>query len=665
MLAAPPTRRRPRRRPHCAAVAAATLVLAAVMAGRAHAEEPAPERITDLIDFRSGSVEADPQLRELTLRRDVVVTYGRYRIESDALHLALTPGGILVEGEGEVAFCPCADPPITIQFSGGRVAPPGDLLVAYPRLRVLGVPVFALPYLWLRSPERVGLLPPRMAWRGEDGLLAGAGVHLPWRSGDGATRFLDVRGAGYLQGGAETSVRLETPRTTTFALVDEIDGTRAVLDARGSLELGDASEPTLAWDADAVRGERGRRGTVELAPAAQRHDHAAAETALRLDGGRANGLVAAAVRARGGRGDGALVAGPQGTLALGGGVAGAGVWDGDVRALALGDGGGGTTSVVVAGSGVELYARPGPLDVRLALRGRGRLAERRPDLPDVGAPAAGAGAGGTSRDAVGAARVEVGLPLARSWERGSGAAPLVHTIGPVAEARAAVAAREGGDFLAVERAALPAWSWLAAGGAATAIGRWTGSALRLEARAGAIGEEGQRPLLLAHGRLLATAPALRTSIEGALVGSDAAAFRIDDGGPSDGRAAGAALIGALRLGQELGPSIGVDAAGQSGSGAGRARAVAGGTAAALPGEDLDWLAGGGWSGGAEAAVPLSRSVRALARADADLGQAELVALRGGATYRHPCGCVAAELFAQHRLGRDGVDIWLGVDLAPP
>lgn len=610
-------------------------------------------------------MEADPQLRELTLRGDVVVTYERYRIESDALHLALTPGGIMVDGEGKVAFCPCADPPITIEFSGGRVAPPGDLLVAYPRLRVLGVPVFALPYLWLRSPERVGLLPPRIAWRGEDGLFAGAGVHVPWRSSDGATRFLDVRGGGYLQGGAETSLRLETPRTTTFALLDEIDGTRAVLDARGSLEIGEPGDVTLAWDADAVRGERGRRGTVELAPAAQRHDHAAAETVLPIGNATAGGLVAAGLRARGVRGDGALVAGPLGTVALGGALSAAGTWDADLRALALGDGGGGTTSVALARAGAALDARPGPLEVRSGVQGRARLAERPPERPFIGAPVAPGAAGtasGAARDVAAAAHLELGLPLARSWAGDGGAAPLVHTIGPIAEARAAIARRDGSDFLARERMAIPAWSWLAAGGGATAIGRWTGSALRLEARVGALGEDAQQPLLLGHGRLVGTTPAVRISAEGALVGSDAAAFRLEESG--EGRA-GAAVVGVLRLGTELGPSIGVDAAGQSGSGSGAARAVAGGTAAALPGEDVDWLVEDGWSGGADVTVPITRSVRVLARADADLGEAELVGLRGGAAYRHPCGCVAAELFAQHRVGREGVDVWLGVDLAPP
>src|SRR5262249_38632584 len=75
---------------------------------------------------QAGDIEADAQLKNLTLRRDVIVTYGRYRMQADELRLSVTPGGIFVDGEGRVAFCPCADPPVAIAFSGGRVAPPGD-----------------------------------------------------------------------------------------------------------------------------------------------------------------------------------------------------------------------------------------------------------------------------------------------------------------------------------------------------------------------------------------------------------------------------------------------------------------------------------------------------------------------------------------------------------
>ena len=46
-------------------------------------------------------------------------------------------------------------------------------------------------------------LPPRLAWRGADGLLAGPGVHLPWVESGGRLAALDIYVSGYSSGGAE------------------------------------------------------------------------------------------------------------------------------------------------------------------------------------------------------------------------------------------------------------------------------------------------------------------------------------------------------------------------------------------------------------------------------------------------------------------------------
>jgi hypothetical protein len=639
-------------------IAAVAAVVSAASASRA--QEERVEQITDLLSFQAGDVEADPALRELTLRNRVVVTYQRYRIESDALHLALTPGGIMVEGEGRVAFCPCADPPIAIAFSGGRVAPPGDLLVSFPRLEVLGVPVFALPYMWLRSPEKVGLLPPRLAWRADDGLLAGAGVHVPWRGRHGERRALDLRAAGYLEGGAEVSARFETPASTTFVLVDEIRGTRAVIDARGSLpsprtyQSRPAEDAALSWDIDAVRGDRARTGTIELAAAAQPFDAAAAETSLGFGVESARGIAAAGLRARAVRGEGRVFGGPLASAGIGGPLASLGSWDTALHAMALGDGRAETHGAAAAMLGAELDGRPGPLDLRLSARGRARVAQAdsRPSSE-------------RAQDAVAAARFEAGLPLARSFGGRRAALPLVHTIGPIVEARAAVGGHRGAA-LSDDRIPIPRASWLGAAGGATALGNYAGRAVRLEVRGGAYGAQDEEPLAIAHARVHAWTPALAAGFETALVGADPDAFEIpaDVDAPPSGRE-GAAVIGSVRLGPQEGPYIAVDAAGQSGAGAAAARAVAAGTAAALPGDELSYLDVAGWTGGAEVQIPWTRTIRTNTRADADLTAGELLAIRGGAAYRHPCGCVAAELVGLHRLGREGVDVWLTVDLAPP
>ena len=60
-----------------------------------------------------------------------------------------------------------------------------------------------------------------------------------------------------------------------------------------------------------------------------------------------------------------------------------------------------------------------------------------------------------------------------------------------------------------------------------------------------------------------------------------------------------------------------------------------------------------------------KAVRAAARADVDLDAHSLLAVRGLARYRHPCGCFGLGVVAAHRVGRDGVDVTLSVDVTPP
>ena len=53
-------------------------------------------------------------------------------------------------------------------------------------------------------------------------------------------------------------------------------------------------------------------------------------------------------------------------------------------------------------------------------------------------------------------------------------------------------------------------------------------------------------------------------------------------------------------------------------------------------------------------------VRAAADADAETRQ--LVAALGSLELHDPCGCVVVRATVAHRIGRDGVDAWLAVDL---
>jgi hypothetical protein len=167
---------------------------------------------------------------------------------------------------------------------------------------------------------------------------------------------------------------------------------------------------------------------------------------------------------------------------------------------------------------------------------------------------------------------------------------------------------------------------------------------------------------VAHGRLSGGWRALAVGVEAAIVGTSGDAF--DVAPPAGAERAGAAAIGHARLGPERGPAIAVDVATQSGTGASEARAVAEGSAASLPGEDLPYLGATGWTGGAGALVPWTATWDSSVRADADLGAGELIAIRGAAGYHHRCGCLAAVANVAHRVGRGGVDVWLSLDLVP-
>lgn len=646
-------------------------------AQEAAAQDPAG---ADALTFRAGKVEADATLRELTLERDVLVTYGRYRLWSDRLHLTLSPtGGIRLNGEGKVALCPCPDPPITLAFSAARVEPPGDLVVDFPRLAIAGVPVLALPWLWLRSPDTIGLLPPLLAWRGDDGLVIGGGVHLPWPG-----HALQIRGAGYIEGGAEAQALFTSLATTTRVAWQEIHGRRVVVDAHGSLDTGGAG---LAWDIDAARGDRARSAAPDLRSAVLPFDSLAAETSLRVGPGASGAAARFATGVAGGaeRGEGAIAVGPSAFMGGGGPIGAFGTWEAAAGGLMLG-GDRGATPLARAHLGAEVDTRPGPLDVRLSSTLRARIV----GLTGGGdsAPTEPGDSGEPSRDAMAAGRLEVRLPFVRVFPAAPGDAPIQHWVVPVIEARAAALAQAGPPPRVIESPGeglarpplrdAPPTSWTVDAGLSTAVGRYTGQALSLDVRLGALGRSSSRrsdPTSAAdppeptpgavrpaaRARVAAHTAAASLGGEIGVVGPSSAETL-----PADARADGTGAFGIARarLGRPDRVTLRIEAAAQNDLGAGEARAIADGSAAALPGEALELLAEAGFSGAAELGVPWTRSLRTSVRADADLTAGELLALQGVLSYRHPCGCLGFTAAGAHRLGRGGVDIALSIDLLP-
>lgn len=367
---------------HCSAVmsrvAAATLVVTALDAlgaslAVAQPKKPPPAPVEEQprdvpywVNFQAGRVEADPEMQRLELDDDVVVQVDRYRLRSEHLILTRGPRGIVVDGEGRVAFCPCENAPIEFGFDRATVAPPTDLVLEQPTLRVGGVPVFWLPYLWLRSPSRFGLLAPEFAWRGSEGLLAGAGVHIPFNATSDAPppAALDIRAAGYFKGGARVSSMLMTPSTSTAVVWDHLNSSVMQLDAQGS-RTGEAGA-TLAWRAEALRGRRSRQSTISLEQAARRYDRASIDAAGAEHGG-VWGMGVEWQAERGGSFDAPGTFGPLAHVGYGGAVGNAGSADTSIGARTLYDRDRGTASLLLQRGELLLAARPGPFGTELAL----------------------------------------------------------------------------------------------------------------------------------------------------------------------------------------------------------------------------------------------------------------------------------------------------------
>lgn len=546
-----------------------------------------------------------------------------FRLTADELVLRELEGGVAVDGPARVSFCDCLRAPLAIGFDAAVLEEPGDLKLQQPRLEIGGVTVLALPWFWLRAKSQPGLLPPRVAWRGGDGLLLGGGVHLPWNRGESA---LGLGLAGYTQGGFELTSSMRTPSSSAHLRWDRIRGDLVALDARGSSTL--AARTTLAWDIDAIRGPRARSGTLDLGAASNPYDRAAVTSATRLG----PFLLGTGVRGLFARGEGGPFSGhafgPHLSLASGGALSSHGDWDallaGDLlaepRALHL----------LRAESGMALSALWGPLSTRLSLRESAALFSRE---------------GALGLDAMLLGRAEAGLPLGREF--GAGDSALVHLIEPRAELSGLVSHLPGEGF--EERHSLPllrddGGAALASLGLRTSLGpRFGSDGGSLDAAVGAFAsEETNRYAPLSR---------LRASLESrdwALSAEVAARLSREE--------RGRVILGQARVGAWEERFLAFEIAGREGIEPLAARLLA----SSLRTPSGGWLALSGWSAGAFAGTRLARVVRLEAGSHADLSAKELLGVQGAAGYEHPCGCLGASLSGQKRLGREGVDVFASV-----
>jgi hypothetical protein len=594
---------------------------------------------------RAQEVSFDASARSLELAGNVRVDSPPFHLTSQRIKLTRTRYGIEIVGKGSLAFCPCLGTPLRVDFDEAIVAPPGDLILKNPTLRFYSVPILPLPYFWLRSDEKLGVLPPDLAYRGKDGLYAGGGVHVPWKS-HGQKNALDLRGGAYVLRGFVADARLRTPSSTTKIRYDRLPGGGAgatgddglLVDARGATSSGELG---LSWDADVLRGSRGVASTTELDAAARRWDRATAEGALR--GGPF--IVSTAMRTvtrRGGELTDVGAAGPITSLRTSGAAGRSVTYDVTVEGGALRTSDGtlsrDTLSFARAEGGARLVGALGAVEASLSLRGAG----------DIGVDAT---RDGTDRAA--SARAHVGVPLVRRF----GAEtfdPWAHVVDPYVEA--AVVHAHGDNLLGMSAArgasGIDGTAPVTTAGFTTTLGRWSShEAFELGAAGG--GAFGSRRTSLRARPLARGRAAAALSWVG--VSGDVAAVR----GGDDETENGFATVGHVRLGRSDGLRLLTNVAGREGLDPVLARALVDAPLEPASG----FLVGAGTTGGAGLVVPWAHSVTTSVGADGDLTRRELVAARAGLELRDRCGCVTLRLMGAHRLGREGVDVWVALDFA--
>jgi hypothetical protein len=389
----------------------------------------------------------------------------------------------------------------------------------------------------------------------------------------------------------------------------------------------------LTWDIDAVRGTRARAAALDLDAAARAYDRAEAENSVR-PGGALLGFGVRAVGSRGGYGPSERwAAGPRVTLAASDAIADVGAWDVLSTFTALADPVLGSTELGRIGAGVEFAERPSFLLTRLGLRGAFSAAT----APDV-----------EGTDAVGIGSVEVAAPFVRLFEGGQ-----IHLIEPHARASFTAARTSGAYWSATGRptALAEGGVFVASLGARTTWGRWLDRAAgSLEADVGELVSTGR-----SEPSLPATVVRYRTSWttrDWAWSGEGAA--RLFD-------ARGQIAVGRLRLGEADGLHVRVRTAGRTGIEPIAARALAPANADEPSG---GWLSAEGWSVGGELGAKLGGAITTMIGADEDATSKTLLDARASVGYAHPCRCISVYAFAQERLARGGVDVWVSIDLAP-
>jgi len=586
--------------------------------------------------FGADQLHFDARAQALDASGHVHVDQPPFHLTSSDLRLRRVPLGVELDGPGTVAFCPCLGTPLAVRFRSATVAPPHDLILRDPVLEVFGVPVAWAPSIWLRSPGRVGVLAPEVAWRGADGLFLGEGIHVPWRKGD-LTRGVDLRAGAYLDGGAAVQAAMRTSVSETQVGWDLLRGKAGVaLGLHGATATEADSRPdSIAWEVDALRGARAVRATTDANVAAFPFDRAEGQASWRAGGWTfASGVRSLAPR--GGDLYSAGVGGPVVVARRADAIARIGSYDATIEGGAIVGGQSRMTSFARTEGGALLATHLGAAGASLALRALG-------DVADDGAR--------SGVDGAAQARATSGVPLERSFASSDEDDPWVHRTEPRIEA--AALASHASRVLVVPAgrgAAAPSGAvWVLAAGWYNALGRLgSRDSAELDASGGAVGDE-QRGLPVLRARAVAGREwfALKGDLARVLVGTQA-------GG-------GGALVARARIGEAAGWYLSGHVAERDGVDPLVARAIVDAPLEPASG----FLVAPGWTGGARVGIPLGPRITTKAGADFDLDGRRLVAVLAAFELHDPCNCVVVRANAAHRVGRDGVDVWLSVDLPRP
>jgi len=575
----------------------------------------------ECLTFRADELVIDADDETFVLGGSVEARCGRYELRSERLGVRRTAEGAHVDGPASIVLCPCARMPIELDFDQAELCDSGDAYVEDPTLRVGSVPVFWLPWVWLRAPDRPGLLPPKVAWRGQGGLLLGPGARLPWAESDGSPAWMDVYLSGYHRGGAEATASVVTPSSESSLVFDRMQGDLVRFRSQGTTRAGEHGG--LSVSADVARGSRVPSGLVELRDAAVVYDRADAFVQMRPMPGV---FLDSGVAMVGQRGAGALAFGPALLLDGGGPLGKHLAWEAGLglRALAQDQ-----ATTQLASSRLRLLAGTVWGPVRLSADGQ---------------------ASGHTYTSPHRAWSDLA-----AWTTTEAAAPLrrrygawTHRVEPFVGALWLEAHRKGAAQLPIRPGALRSGHrYRVSGGMRNGLGptgRPHGGELALDlARIGQVSRS--KSTHAATARFVVRTGALHLH-------ADASGVRGDEGD-------GGVVVGGLSAGGARTVGASAEVASRTELDTLDARALQPMGAGWVPGATLSEP---GTSLSAGGHVPLMSGLQAAAASDWDLGRRRWLGTGGGLVFEHPCGCAQGRAWVSRRIGRPGTDAWLSVQI---